>query len=89
MRYAQGYRCEAIQCRSPQIRMFSSRHWIASCLYRLRISGLPALRKDAHGAWTGVGAWITVYGYVHVTSPCTPHHLRVPRAVRGHLIFDI
>ncbi|MDR0935584.1 MAG: hypothetical protein LBM98_02755 [Oscillospiraceae bacterium] len=31
-RYVECLRREAIQCRSPQIRMLRSRHWIASHL---------------------------------------------------------
>ncbi|MDR0937275.1 MAG: hypothetical protein LBM98_11405 [Oscillospiraceae bacterium] len=43
----------AIQCRSPQIRIFSPRHWIASRLYVVRIASAAALAKTAHGAGTG------------------------------------
>ncbi|MDR0935289.1 MAG: hypothetical protein LBM98_01255 [Oscillospiraceae bacterium] len=46
MRYVGRYRCEAIQCRSPQIRMVCSRHWIASPLYWLRIASFARLRND-------------------------------------------
>ncbi|MDR0935209.1 MAG: hypothetical protein LBM98_00840 [Oscillospiraceae bacterium] len=42
----------AIQCRSPQIRMLRSRHWIAARLDALRIASAVALAKTAHGAGT-------------------------------------
>ncbi|MDR0937481.1 MAG: hypothetical protein LBM98_12470 [Oscillospiraceae bacterium] len=42
----------AIQCRERNIRMLSSRHWIASPMSIVRISRFPRLAKTAHGAGT-------------------------------------
>ncbi|MDR0935232.1 MAG: hypothetical protein LBM98_00955 [Oscillospiraceae bacterium] len=50
LRYAQCYRCEAIQCREDNIRICGLRHWIASPVSILRISRFPRLAKTAHDA---------------------------------------
>ncbi|MDR0935433.1 MAG: hypothetical protein LBM98_01985 [Oscillospiraceae bacterium] len=54
MRYAQGFRREAIQCRERNIRICGLRHWIASPLYFLRILQFPRLAKTVRrdGSWT-------------------------------------